>query len=66
MKLPDFTKLFVVEPDASDIAIGAVFLQKYDDRLHSVVYFKNNILLLKKTMPLIIRSSGKSSELAKS
>ena len=38
LKLPDFTKPFVVEPDASDVAVKAVLLQYYDNRLHSVAY----------------------------
>ena len=39
LKLPDFTKPFVVEPDASDVAVRAVLLQLYDDGLHPVAYF---------------------------
>ena len=44
LKLPDFGKPFVVEPDASDLAVGAVLLYKYDDRFHPVAYFSKKYL----------------------
>ena len=45
LKLPDFSKPFVMEPDASDLAIAAVFLQEYDDGFHSIAYFSKKYLL---------------------
>ena len=39
LKLPDFTKPFFVEPDASNMALGAILLQWYNNRLHPVVFF---------------------------
>ena len=39
LKLPDFSKPFVVEPDASDLAIGAILLQEYNDGFHPIAYF---------------------------
>ena len=44
LKLPDFSKPFVMESDASDLAVGAVFLQKYNDRFHPVAYFSKKYL----------------------
>ena len=44
LKLPDFSKLFVVEPDASDLAVGAIFLQEYNDGFHPVAYFSKKHL----------------------
>ena len=44
LKLPDFSKPIVVEPDASDLAVGAVLLQEYDDGFHPVVYFSKKYL----------------------
>ena len=44
LKLPDFSKPFIVEPDASDLAVGAVLLQKYDDGFHPIAYFSKKYL----------------------
>ena len=37
LKMPDFDKPFVVEPDASDLTIIVEPLQKNDDQLYSIV-----------------------------
>ena len=39
LKLLDLTKPFDVDPDALDIAVGAVLLQQYDDGLYPMIYF---------------------------
>ena len=44
LKLPDFSKPFVVEPDASDLAAGAIFLQEYNHGFHPVAYFSKKYL----------------------
>ena len=44
LKLPDFSKPFVVEPDASDLAVGAILLQEYDDGFHPIAYFSKKYL----------------------
>ena len=44
LKLPDFSKPFIMEPDASDLAVGAVLLQEYDDGLHPIAYFSKKYL----------------------
>ena len=44
LKPADFTKQCVVEPDASDVAVGAVLLQWYNDRLHPMVYFSKKCI----------------------
>ena len=44
LKLPDFSKPFVIEPDASDLAVSAVILQEYDDGFHPVAYFNKKYL----------------------
>ena len=44
LKLPDFSKPFVVEPDASNLAVGAVFLQEYNDGFHPIAYFNKKYL----------------------
>ena len=44
LKLPDFGKPFVLEPDASDLAVKAVFLQEYDDGFHPIEYFSKKYL----------------------
>ena len=48
-KLPDFTKYSVPEPNASDVAAGAVLLKQYDDKLHPVAYFSDKYIHAVKT-----------------
>ncbi|KAK3889435.1 hypothetical protein Pcinc_006571 [Petrolisthes cinctipes] len=42
---PDFTKPFVLQTDASDIAVGAVLLQGKNDLLHPVAYHSAKLTL---------------------
>ena len=44
LKLPDFSKPFVVEPNAFDLAVGAILLQEYDDGFHPGTYFSKKYL----------------------
>ena len=44
LKLPDFSKPFIVEPDASDLAVSAVLLQEYNDGFHPAAYFSKKYL----------------------
>ena len=48
MKLLDFTRPFFVEPHASDVAVGVVLLQQYNDGLNPVVYFSKKYVTAKK------------------
>ena len=50
LKLPDFSKPFIVEPDASDLAIDAVLLQKYDDKFHTIAYFQQEVPACRKKL----------------
>ena len=44
LKLPGFSKPFVVEPDASNLAVGAVLLQEYNDGFQPIAYFSKKYL----------------------
>ena len=44
LKLPDFSKPLIVEPNASDLAVGAILLQEYHDRFHPIAYFRKKYL----------------------
>ena len=44
LKLPDFRKPFVVEPNASDLAVGTILLQQYDDGFQPIAYFSKKYL----------------------
>ena len=44
LKLLSFSKPLVVEPDASELAVGAVLLHKYADGVHSIIYYSKKYL----------------------
>ena len=44
LKLPDLSKLFFVEPNAFNLAVGAILLQKYNDGFHPIAYFSKKYL----------------------
>ncbi len=44
LKHPDPNKLFLVEPDASNYAVGAILLQQHEGRLHPVAYHSRKLL----------------------
>ena len=57
LRLPDFSKPFVVQPYALEKAVGGVFLQPYKEKLHPVAYFrKKKVFLLKETTHLMKRT----------
>ena len=43
LKLPDFNKIFLIRPDASDDAIGAALLQEHECTWHPVAYFSRKL-----------------------
>ena len=51
LRLPDFDRPFVLEPDASDVAVGAVLLQEYEDGLHPVAYFSKKYIPAERNYP---------------
>ncbi len=44
LRLPDPDKPFVLETDASDVGLGAVLLQPYEDGLHPVAFASKKLL----------------------
>ena len=50
LKLPDFRKPFVMEPNASDLAVGAILLQKYDDGFQPHCIFQQEVLACRKKL----------------
>lgn len=48
---PDFTKEFLLQTDASDVGIGAVLCQSYEDGDKPVAYFSCKLLPVKGIYP---------------
>ena len=44
LKLPNLSKLFFVEPDASDLYVGAMLLKEYDNGFYPIAYFSKKYL----------------------
>ena len=44
LKLLDFSKPFIVEPNAYDLAVGAILLQEYNNGFHPIAYFSKKYL----------------------
>ena len=51
LSLPYFSKPVLVEPDASDQAVGVVMLQPEEGKLHPVRCFSKKYLLAKRNCP---------------
>ena len=61
LSLPNFTKPFVVDLDASYQAIGAFLLQLYEGRLYPVVYCSKKNLPDERNYPAIEKIYKQSS-----
>ena len=44
LRMLDFDKMFIIQADASDIGIGAIFLQEYPDELFPVLCASKKLL----------------------
>ena len=44
LKLPDFSKVFILRCDASDIGLGAVLLQEYEEDKFPVAYISRKLV----------------------
>jgi hypothetical protein len=53
LQLPDFDKLFVIQVDASDIAVGAALLQEYGTKLLPVAYASKKLLPRERLYPIV-------------
>ncbi|XP_013382645.1 uncharacterized protein LOC106153310 [Lingula anatina] len=55
LRMPDFSRSFILRTDASDVGVGAVLLQKYDDELFPVAYASKKLLPREKNYSVIER-----------
>ena len=55
LRLPDFTKQFKLQTDASDSGVGAALLQQYDNGLFPVAYASKKLLQKEKNCSVIKR-----------
>lgn len=44
LRLPDFTRRFIVRTDASSVGIGGVLMQEHNDQLHPVAFVSRKLL----------------------
>jgi hypothetical protein len=55
LRMPDFTKVFIVQADASDVGLGAVLLQKHESEIFPVMYASKKLLPREKNYSVIER-----------
>lgn len=52
LAMPDFGRDFVVETDASDVAVGAVLQQDHGDGLQPIAYFSRKLSSSERNYPV--------------
>ena len=55
LRLPDLTRQFILRTDASDVGVGAVLLQRYEDGIFPVAYASKKLLAREQNYSVIER-----------
>jgi hypothetical protein len=55
LRLPDFSRQFILEADASDVGVGAALMQEYDDGRFPVAYASKKLLQRERNYSVIER-----------
>lgn len=57
LKFPDFNRSFIVRCDSSDVALGAVLLQEFEDGIHPVAYASRKLSDTEKRYQILEREA---------
>ena len=52
LKLPDYSKSFVLLTDTSNIGVDASLMQKYEDKLHPIAFANKKLTAAEQSIPL--------------